>query len=79
MGTGHVLLHYKLLKKLVDTNSEYGKFFEITKSSDFGEDLANCLIESEHMPDGYNGQQEMAIEWDKEKVVGVKFRRETDT
>ncbi len=71
MGTCHVLMHENLLEKV---RSQYSSSIKIYSVGEFEEGFFNVLLESEILPNGYNGQQEMILE---DGII--RFRRDTDT
>ena len=73
MGTCHVLMHKKLIDKI--SQPPYDIVVNILNAADFGEDgLYNVYLESDVLPAGYQGQQELIL-----TNGSVEFRRDTDT
>ena len=73
MGTCHVIMHEKLIKKI--SHPPYDLIVEILESKDFGEDgLYQVHLYTDILPKGYHGQQEIIVTEDS-----VEFRRDTDT
>lgn len=70
MGTAHVLLHKYFFKSL----HNYSDQVRVVESMPFDdEDFFNVLVESDELPEGYNGQQEMFVKQGK-----IQFKREAD-
>lgn len=73
MGTCHVIMHEKLIEKV--SQSPYDIIVRILSKVDFGEDnLYQVHVDTDVLPDGYHGQQEIIITPDS-----IQFRRDTDT
>lgn len=72
MGSCHVLMHEKLLEKV--KQPPYDVIIQVLRITEFEENIYNVLLETDVLPDGYHGQQEIIVNKDS-----VEFRRDTDT
>ena len=73
MGTCHVIMHEKLIEKV--SQSPYDLVVCLLETKEWGEDgLYQVHLETDVLPDGYHGQQEIIVTEDS-----IKFRRDTDT
>lgn len=73
MGTCHVLMHEKLIEKV--SQAPYDLIVKILGKTDYGEDgLYQVHLETDVLPDGYHGQQEIIVTEDS-----VEFKRDYDT
>ena len=73
MGTCHVLMHKKLIDKV--SQAPYDVVVAILDITEFdNEGLYNVYLESDILPAGYQGQQEIIV-----TDNSVEFRRDTDT
>lgn len=69
----HVLMHEKLIEKI--SQSPYDLIVKILGIVDYGEDgLYQVHLETDVLPDGYHGQQEIVVTEDS-----VEFKRDYDT
>lgn len=73
MGTCHVLMHKKLIERI--TAPPYDVVVTVLGMIDYGEDgLFQVHIETDILPEGYHGQQEIVVTED-----GVELKRDYDT
>lgn len=72
MGSCHVLMHDRLLEKV--KQSPYDVIIQVLRVTEFEDNIYNVLLETDVLPDGYHGQQEIIVTEDS-----VEFRRDTDT
>ena len=73
MGTCQVLMHKKLIEKI--SQPPYDLIIKILNMTEYGEDdLYFVKLETDVLPDGYHGQQEIVVTEDS-----VEFKRDYDT
>lgn len=75
MGTAHVTLYTYKVKEL--EGGPYSNLFTILRQSEFDDKLTILLVESDALPEGYHGEQDMILECTDGKHW-LRFKRECD-
>lgn len=72
-GTAHVLVHPLLLKQI--SAFPYSDQVNVKNVTDCGDGLLLCLVESDKLKDGYQGQMDIYFSMEGE----LRFKRDCDT